>query len=48
VEIKRYASDDYNLDLKWKCFQSDELISVTALVNIFKPNERGDDILLFK
>jgi hypothetical protein len=28
--------------------KSDELISVTALVNIFKPNERGDDILLFK
>jgi hypothetical protein len=31
-----YASDDYNLDLKWEMFpKSDELISVTALVNIF-------------
>jgi hypothetical protein len=26
-----YASDDYNLDLKWEMFpKSDELISVTA------------------
>jgi hypothetical protein len=30
--------DDYNLDLKWEMFpKSDELISVTALVNILNP-----------
>jgi hypothetical protein len=44
-----YASDDYNLDLKWEMFpKSDELISVTAFGKYIKPNERGDDILLFK
>jgi hypothetical protein len=40
-----YASDDYNLDLKWEIPKSDELISVTAFGKYIKPNERGDDIL---